>query len=275
MKWDSYHIFYHNYEKHDELINIIDDYMIKVNEKQWFFIRYWDGGPHIRFRVKSGFETKKLFVNVEAFIKRNLTQIKIDKDKFYKSSLKYRNSGDDGTQWYEEGDIKIIDYIPEYERYGGKELMELTEKLFISSSKLSCYLIKKHRNFSVKLLLVKALISILLESIFEKCVSSKKNYKSTLRDYMNFWDFKDSIEINRFWRNNVESLSKIKGSLNMDYKIGEFLQEMIAGFEKIQAYLQNERYFASILLSHIHMFCNRMGIAPLYEISILRDSLVL
>ena len=52
--WLSIHMFVWDYSLFDNLIEHISSELKKADINNFFFIRYWEGGPHMRFRFKDG-----------------------------------------------------------------------------------------------------------------------------------------------------------------------------------------------------------------------------
>ena len=81
--WKSLHIFY--YDNHDELLCFgILPIIKKYNIRQFFFIRYWEQGPHIRFRIKTDDDglIEKIIEDIEKYISLNRSTKSI-KGKYY------------------------------------------------------------------------------------------------------------------------------------------------------------------------------------------------
>lgn len=78
----------------------------------WFFIRYNDTGPHIRLRLLPGREGEQTLIR-----------------SVISSAWGLRSKATRDVQW--------VPYSPEYDRYGGAELMPSTEALFSASSRFA------------------------------------------------------------------------------------------------------------------------------------------
>ncbi|WP_019547685.1 thiopeptide-type bacteriocin biosynthesis protein [Streptomyces sulphureus] len=111
----------------------------------WFFIRYWEGGPHLRFRV--GDLGPAEFERAERLLHERLAAVgppapdeaRVDAEAYRaEAELLARNEyGSDRVvpPLREPGVYREV-YEPETERYGGPELMPRTERLFQLSSSL-------------------------------------------------------------------------------------------------------------------------------------------
>jgi thiopeptide-type bacteriocin biosynthesis protein len=107
--WLSVYL-YHNEPLGQFLVGSIKPFInhLMVDKKfsQYFFIRYFDNGPHIRLRLKAD---KKIITN---YIKPQI--------------LSYFNA--------RANPVRFIKYIPETKRYGGKLGLTISEKQFEISS---------------------------------------------------------------------------------------------------------------------------------------------
>jgi thiopeptide-type bacteriocin biosynthesis protein len=108
--------------------------------QRWFYLHYWDGGPHLRVRVQGLAATERpawqaaVAEATPAWRAPNPPQ----REAFY------GNHGFDGQPvdatalpWFEEGTVRVVDYEPEYRRYGGAPALAVAERLFHTSSELA------------------------------------------------------------------------------------------------------------------------------------------
>ncbi|MBI1767318.1 MAG: hypothetical protein HYR67_02960 [Bacteroidetes bacterium] len=108
------------------VLPIVEQYNSLNLINRFFFIRYWERGPHIRLRLKL---TGRL--NREK-IKSNLIE---HFTGYYNSNPSIRNERPVQSDWRLNNSIYFIDYEPEYERYGGSFGLEKSEEQFELSSK--------------------------------------------------------------------------------------------------------------------------------------------
>ncbi|MFF9349106.1 thiopeptide-type bacteriocin biosynthesis protein [Streptomyces sp. NPDC014734] len=111
----------------------------------WFFIRYWQGGPHVRLRMADLDEAA--LERVEDELTRRLgTAGRLAADEEPLSEAAYRADAtrfaasergvDRNVQGLRAPGVHRAVYEPESERYGGAHLMPSTEELFQLSSEL-------------------------------------------------------------------------------------------------------------------------------------------
>lgn len=113
--------------------------------EQYFFIRYWEKGPHIRLRFFG--ETETLFKKVKPLL-----------NDFFSEYLKKSPSVDikpgwvdelpEDQRWYPNNSVQFIEYEPEVERYGGPYAIVIAEKQFEASSKAVLAIISESADWS-------------------------------------------------------------------------------------------------------------------------------
>lgn len=267
--WYSYYLFCHNFEKHDELITSLGKFMDKLikNNKieKWFFIRYWLGGPHIRVRFFSSNIMDGELLAIEEILKK-LNQDNRDnllkKEVFYQ----YNKAAKDEIEiqeseypWFNNGEVVSTEYIQEINRYGGKNLISESEQGFYYSSKMAIKLLQK--NQIEKIIISTSIIRYFIRELIE-------NRFVFFRELISRWKETFDIDIQE---NLAEVLRKQVEKINLDRVVGAVYDE---DFDNYLARLQiiknqvSEQYFWSILISHFHMFHNRLGISPMVELHI-------
>lgn len=272
-KWISYHVFYHNSEKNDALIEVIAEkareFMRKKLIDKWFFLRYWEGGPHLRIRFLNPSQlVDDDFVNlISEFIKENPNQDILTKEEYYRG---HRFDGEavdiKKIGWHLEGEIKNYIYQPEYDRYGGKSLIENSETIFMWSSDLVEKIIKGTNSFEMKLIYSSAISLIILEGILE--IMPDFPIGNFLEETIEFWsafELDSEEKILAFYETNTHIISKVIDGINEDANFKFYLDKMLNEFHKIQLNISDKNVFASIVGSQLHMMNNRMGISPSLE----------
>ncbi|WP_344388005.1 thiopeptide-type bacteriocin biosynthesis protein [Streptomyces vastus] len=116
-----------------------------LDDAPWFFIRYWQGGPHLRLRV--GDLNPEEFDRVERLLRERLESAgrpaadegRISHEAYQaEAGLLARNEygSDHNVQALQAPGVHRAVYEPETARYGGPDLMPRTERLFQLSSEL-------------------------------------------------------------------------------------------------------------------------------------------
>lgn len=153
--WLSIHLFYHD-DPVPLLLECIKPLIAELRAQQaierFFFIRYWQGGPHIRLRLLCTRASLResiqhmLEARVATFFTNHpsLTQIEHETYARYRAALGRREyAQEDQTPLYPNNSFQYIPYEPEYERYGGVEAMPVVEGYFMQSSEIVFDLLQK------------------------------------------------------------------------------------------------------------------------------------
>jgi thiopeptide-type bacteriocin biosynthesis protein len=129
-KWLSMYVFYTgDYENLLKTIirKFVEEKILHNLTDQFFFIRYWEKGPHLRLRFKGNGENLNNYIKpeLEALIKKFLLE---NPSEALEADLK----GDNDL--LPNNSIYYFEYEPETERYGGTAGVIISEKQFAASS---------------------------------------------------------------------------------------------------------------------------------------------
>ncbi|QIL41395.1 hypothetical protein G7074_20285 [Pedobacter sp. HDW13] len=249
-KWLAVYIFYKG--DADVLLKQLVYPLIQKWPCSWFFIRYWDGGDHIRLRLKAALSAHHLIVEE---LNQLSAQAEINVTK-----------------------LQVAVYEPETDRYGNIQSMVWAERYFeCSSVYVLNWIVKKEPKHSVSIQAIK-LHLVLLFAL--KCDNA------TLINICNFFiagwlpklfNQQDPVTTQKiFWLNQFESTFKPaknqilqaanqfwqcldRGEINNDTTV--FLSESIAIMHLYQkAEFKQEKLF-QVITSFMHMNNNRLGIS--------------
>lgn len=128
--WLAAHLYYE--EPLDIfLTKAVFPYIQKViqerNPDQFFFIRYFEKGPHIRMRFK-------LNSDVCDEVKNDINNFFYNYFSRNPSNRKIKNEDAIALDWFPNDSVQFIDYEPETERYGGEEGIVIAENQFQQST---------------------------------------------------------------------------------------------------------------------------------------------
>ncbi|MFD7458830.1 MULTISPECIES: thiopeptide-type bacteriocin biosynthesis protein [unclassified Streptomyces] len=123
--WHSYHLFLHSTTEDtdafltEEAAGLLDGLVASGQAAKWFFIRYGEGGPHLRIRVAG------LSPSVAAELPSTLAR-----------AAKAVPSV--GGPWpSHHGEVRVVEYVPETRRYGGPRALPTAEDVFVVSSRVA------------------------------------------------------------------------------------------------------------------------------------------
>lgn len=265
--WISKHLFIHDYLLIEEFLK---DSLLPYLDKEkvrYFFIRYWDGGPHIRLRYQTEPEAAEKF-------EKDLDQLLESFQQKHKSHtfqpISYEKAivqteGIKPTAPYPNFSIQTIDYVPELNRYGGEVAMVLSEELFEHSSRFAGQIIQK-LNRNQRYVLAIDLMYLCTEIARELGYIEK--HETMFLAYREIWT--------QFSKNNTsENLYKVISNRISSLKKGElaieFYQPYLKVFKSLLAQIKlcqatfEPEYAFYIVISHLHMLNNRLGVSPEYE----------
>lgn len=133
-EWLAAYLYYsENWEKFltNAVIPFVQEMLDKKLAVQYFFIRYWERGPHIRLRFKG--DTNLLEKKIKPKLIRHFK-------KYYKHNPSKRQEPvypanfPDDQRWFPNNSIQFIEYEPEVERYGGSTGILIAEQQFQACS---------------------------------------------------------------------------------------------------------------------------------------------
>lgn len=146
--WLSAHLF-HQGDLSTVLVDLVgplvDELRVRALADHSFFLRYWDGGPHIRLRVlprdpSVAAETARLIEDrVRAHFGRCPAPDVLSQEAYLRSAREIGAwEGVVPTQlMYPNNSVRFIPYAREYGRYGSGKAIEAVEEHFVESSALA------------------------------------------------------------------------------------------------------------------------------------------
>jgi hypothetical protein len=143
--WLALHIFEHDASRQDSLLlNWLAPAIRELQEAgraaQWFFIRYWEGGPHLRVRFLNadpGIE-KVLRERIREYARQHPADVTLERDAYYDGHLFDGEPIDPARlPWHVNHSVVRLPYQPEIRRYGGEAALPVSEDLFHGSSELA------------------------------------------------------------------------------------------------------------------------------------------
>mgnify|MGYP003082612020 CR=1 FL=1 len=263
--WKSYHVFMWNYEVFDDFIRAFYKLLTKQQKENIFFIRYWKGGPNLRIRIKKENSeiVRSLIEDALQVISEQypgLNNITLNKNDFYETTFMDGESFDlKNLPRFKNLSIVEIPYVREVERYGGTDLMAQTERIFCMSSIIVSHLIKRPLLLSQKIVILYRTVELVVENILTSQNDKIRYYSMSSR----FWkslERVESIDIE-----TSEKIYQISHNLNLLSLLSEFISGLKAIY--LEVLKQDQEYAMSVVMSHLHMFANRLGVSIDTELS--------
>ncbi|MFI6096106.1 thiopeptide-type bacteriocin biosynthesis protein [Lentzea sp. NPDC051213] len=98
---------------------------------EWYFLRYWETGPHLRIRVKGPADLQAVLRDLIA-----AQDFPVE---------------DDEPGWLPHGDVREVEYVPETARYGGPQALPVAEEIFCRSTEVAVAVLRAARTESARL----------------------------------------------------------------------------------------------------------------------------
>ena len=123
----------------------IEKVMAAQRAEQYFFIRYWERGPHVRLRFKGepGVLEEKvkpaLIAHFEAYFEAHPSE---------RLDPQWVNDLSEEGRWYPNNTIQFIPYEPEVDRYAGPEGLLIAERQFEASTRAVLAIIEANEGWS-------------------------------------------------------------------------------------------------------------------------------
>ena len=140
--WISAHIFHAG--DLDALITRVAGPLVSdLNPEGFFFLRYWEGGPHLRLRMRvsdPGPAERELLARARAHLREHPSALAATQERYAKMAARLadgeRLAGHD-DRLHANDTVEFIAYRPEYHAYGSPECMAAVEEHFTESSRLA------------------------------------------------------------------------------------------------------------------------------------------
>ncbi|QMU78091.1 hypothetical protein GXW83_22725 [Streptacidiphilus sp. PB12-B1b] len=252
----------------------------------WFYLRYWQRGPHLRLRI-SGL-TQARADDVEAELGERLRTLdagvppeqRLDQDAYARTVQPLAAAGEAGSP-LEVGEllppgVHRAEYEPEYERYGGRGLMAGSEELFHRSSRVAlrvCLARAGIRHGLVSGLEATAAACSLLAD--DTAPTGRADYLAAQRDMWLGWSQSGGVPAERIEHGRQHLAEQARSQLASLGALGTRLRESLDDgdprwaewTDPLRAALRGwteqlgPRRAVHIFGSHVHMTANRLGVA--------------
>ncbi|RKT54745.1 thiopeptide-type bacteriocin biosynthesis protein [Saccharothrix australiensis] len=113
----------------------------------WFFIRYWQAGPHLRVRLRDAAgHADAIAGQLRCLVAaQDHPEVAMDPEKYHAAL------GVADEPLLPHGDVRAVPYEPEVERYGGPEALPIAEEVFCRSTDVAVAVLTAARTPQAKL----------------------------------------------------------------------------------------------------------------------------
>jgi thiopeptide-type bacteriocin biosynthesis protein len=294
-QWISLHIFHHG-DLDSLLLEGLRPLVLEMFERgdtsRYFFVRYWNGGPHVRLRVlpAPGVEGPVLAQNLCRQVSDYLATLRTGpanpedyrKRAEFMREFRSRFKGDwevgqahlDIDEPFQSADtVQLRDYEFDYPRYGGSCARDLTEEHFFRSSKLAFSVLLNTRGdqgtlhawaLTLMAIAVAALgvsaaeASRLFWNYFNACNFIFNVSPEGFDEAMGFRSFESQPE------QVIEIIRQAEQGLGDNQAIARWrkhLSECVVRLDDLHARALLSVSVADIFMDYLHMLNNRLGVA--------------
>jgi thiopeptide-type bacteriocin biosynthesis protein len=249
-----------------------------------FFVRYWQGGPHLRLRLRPSADAHRAVVNdaldaaIGAFLRAHPSRNAIRPEDYLASArpLSLAEPGGHAIEPLEPVDtVRRRSYEPEHDRYGGAAAMAAAEQQFIASSDIAYDVIAAHRGrdhrtgHALAAMFVAAAVCEGPEGIVAYCSAARSEWGRGLM----FGDVdRQEAQLDERYRRQrprlrelVQQLTElVTGGASDDGALGQWLSAMRnlkASLVALDAAGQLAHSIGRVIRLCTHMHCNRLGIS--------------
>lgn len=265
--------------------------------RRWFFLRYWEGGPHLRLRVQGLAPAARdaLAAEARAAAARHANPKPPARDAYYRHHFFDGQPLDPATlPWFEEASVYALPYAPEWRRYGGLHGLPVNESLFDLSSTVALGLVRASAGDPARRLALAAGLMPVFALAWQPGLAGVLRF---LDDYVAYWSA-SSPQVRAFAAPaappsaaQCEQLRRtIETPPNGDDRtpaalLAAGLDAAVAQWNHLRAQgllvspitgapvageAEHRQALQAMLASQLHMLNNRLGLAPLQEVVLAR-----
>ena len=154
--WVSAHLFYHA-EQDELIVGAVKPIVERLREAGladgFFFLRYWEGGPHVRLRVRTSADREQQVRSViedlaAAFYRISPSESLMSKEDYAESApglAKLEQMTDYDAVLHPDNSVAFIDYVAETDVFGTGQAIDAVEKQLMAASALAVEMIARGR----------------------------------------------------------------------------------------------------------------------------------
>ena len=304
--WSAFHVFLADPERaNDFLLEWLKPRLPTLLSEGriagWFFVRYWEGGPHLRLRLLDADPALCIeFAHaLQNAVPAYLSGFSLSARQYYANHpLDGEPRPLESLPWYPEGSVVQLPYEPEIRRYGGPAAIAHCEQLFKRSSEIALAVLGATRGDPQR----RAAVAwrLMAEAVFA-FEASPSALVAFCASYAGFWrgysaetralderlaaqtapaaqvqalrrmleeciDGARADSAQARWAEACAGLDRRFGALHAQQRlVSPLTGEVCEGEEALRA----ARF--SILSSQIHMLNNRLGLQPAQELALARS----
>lgn len=269
--WHAFEIF--DYTMGDGLLTDVVGPVVREHGLEFFFIRYWAGGPHVRLRMRSCSRTETLRSSLERHATQYFRRVRgpadFDEERFCSAQASYAAAeGVKVPPMIPHGTIRTSGYTPEQTKYGGPEGVVIAEGLFHLSSALVLDLLDGRASASRNELCIVMMVAALNRAGF-----TPRAMVAFLNGYADRWSHHLTHESWQGWPDRAARDRNMVGGGVRDAALGRAplgcaiswartVRESLVRLAESGAHKKADGGARSVLIHYLHTHNNRLGISP-------------
>jgi hypothetical protein len=281
--WQSVHIHY--VEQDDLIIEMLPGLLKELRSDNLidraFFIRHWQGGPHIRLRVEpksrdcEAIVLSRMLSAVRDYVTKHPSSLNIDPDLYNSAAEAFvKLEGDDAIhELIANNSVNAVRYDPEYLKYAGSDGVDIAESLADFSTQLVVEALPGIRSDRAKRLAWACRMTIVGASAAGLAGQSLVNFLST---YCAIWSRWLPGDAKTRWQpisaRNESSLPHELGSAAASpaeptlLRWAEAVRQAITSVRRVDGVNVTQKRYESttqyLLTNYLHTNNNRLGVLP-------------
>lgn len=288
--WRALHAFCHRGKEATDrlLVDAVGPCARSLRERglidTWFFIRYWQGGPHVRVRLGGG---RQAGLDEAAHVMREalLAHLRaddappepIEPSGFY-AAFDVTEAEIAEFGWHEDGVVLDAEYAPEIDRYGGDEAMPVAEDLFKVSSEVAVAVIANSPGYQARTGVALDLLLGFVRALFD----NPAHGVAWLREYTVMWRYLDAVVADRSHQMRAAAETTFAGSADeLTQRAGKLREDAAPALYRhwwqavagVAGWLREPHREPeltgpadAVMVSQLHMLANRLGLTASDEV---------
>lgn len=280
--WTSAHVFHQG--DHDALLchllrPFVDELCARQNVSAFFFVRHWEGGPHVRIRLLAtnakvvSHVRRQVEQRAREYLAAHPSRDVVDRESYARLSAHFgcREGTPDLQVRYPNDSVQFFPYVFEATRYG-TDMADVLEQHFAESSQLALSLLRAGIRMQQRQMV--ALCAVILS---EAAVGDRMSVAHNLTATWRYWSFDPSQaaqlepEYARLYQRQRTNLVRLVAKLYLCTPESSVEDSGVAAvwkasIDRVSAALpENGRRRHVILDTCAHLLCNRLGLSPAHE----------
>ena len=275
--WSAIHINYH--ENANRIIcDVLAPWLMRAladgRISCFFFLRYWQGGPHVRLRIRISVEsdldkiTADVLEMVSGHLRRNPSAFVMAPDDYlsWATNAAVRENVPRVNSLSINNSVTVEQYLPEFDKYGGVDGVSVAEQVFYISS-MCCIRLLRHLGEKQ---------SQLLGCAFEMMIQAAVAFGMSVDSALAFFVAYESSWLTNQERESLEGVWRNEFMLKKEKFVRAAMSAIIRSADEADKtqwtgsiknaksqldQLVNHERAARILFHFIHTHNNRLGIS--------------